>query len=85
MCFSVIGVSFLCLLQQAAFSFGFTKGYAYLFPISTLFDYSSRYSARDVVLAEWAKKTYLKFYKLRRNYRDIKRAWEEVDPGILFK
>ena len=35
--FSFIGVSFLCLLQQAAFRFEFTKGYAYLFPISTLF------------------------------------------------
>jgi len=30
-----------CLRQQAAFRFGFAKGYAYLFPISTLFDYSS--------------------------------------------
>jgi hypothetical protein len=29
-------------LQQAAFRFWFAKGYAYLFPISTLFDYSSR-------------------------------------------
>ena len=36
-----MGVSFLCLLQQAAFRFWFTKGYAYLLPISTLFNYSS--------------------------------------------
>ena len=40
--FSLIGISFLYLLQHAAFRFGLTKGYAYLFLISTLFDYSSQ-------------------------------------------
>jgi hypothetical protein len=44
----------------------------------------NRYNARDVVLAEWVKKSHLRFYKLGRHYRDLERAWEEVDPGILF-
>jgi hypothetical protein len=34
-------------LQQAAFRFWFAKGYAYLFPISTLFDYSSSEGATE--------------------------------------
>jgi type I restriction enzyme, R subunit len=33
---------------------------------------------------EWLKKARLKFYKLRKNHRDLKAAWKEVDPGILF-
>jgi len=41
MWFSFIGVSFPCLVVQAAFRFEFAKGYAYLISISTLFDYSS--------------------------------------------
>jgi hypothetical protein len=44
-----------------------------------------QYSARDVVLAEWVKEPFLKFYKLGNNHRDLKEAWEEVDPGILFR
>jgi hypothetical protein len=39
--FLSLGVSFPCLFHQAAFRFWFAKGYAYLFSISTLFDYSS--------------------------------------------
>ena len=45
---------------------------------------ANRYNARDIVLAEWMKESHLKFYKLGRNHRDLERAWEEVDPGILF-
>ena len=45
---------------------------------------AKRYNARAVVLAEWMKKTRLKFYKLEKNHRDLKAAWKEVDPGILF-
>src|SRR5882672_4512978 len=44
---------------------------------------AKHYKARDVVLAEWMKGSYLKFHKLRRNQRDLERAWEQVDPGIL--
>ena len=43
-----------------------------------------QYSARDVVLAEWVKESRLKFHKLAKNHRNLERAWEEVDPGILF-
>ena len=46
---------------------------------------AKRYNARDVVLAEWLKKARLKFYKLGKNHRDLERAWEEVDPGVLFR
>jgi len=46
---------------------------------------AKRYNARDVVLAEWLKKTRLKFYKLGKNHRDLIAAWQEVDPGILFR
>ncbi|MSP40767.1 MAG: type II toxin-antitoxin system Phd/YefM family antitoxin [Deltaproteobacteria bacterium] len=41
MCFSFIGVSFLCLLQQAAFRFDRIERVCHLFSISTLFDNSS--------------------------------------------
>ena len=42
LCSSLIGVSFLCLLQQAAFRFEIHERVRPdLFPISTLFDYSS--------------------------------------------
>ncbi len=46
---------------------------------------AKQYGARDVVLAEWVKQSHLKFYKLGKNHRDLERAWEEVDPGILFR
>ncbi len=46
---------------------------------------AKRYEARDVVLAEWVKQSHLKFYKLGKNHRDLERAWEEVNPGILFR
>jgi bacterioferritin len=41
MCFSVIGVSFPACANRQPFGFGFAKGYAYLFSISTPFGYSS--------------------------------------------
>ena len=46
---------------------------------------AKQYNARGVVLAQWVKGDHLKFYRLRNNYRDLKRAWEEVDPGVLFR
>ena len=46
---------------------------------------AKRYNARDVVLAEWLKKARLKFYKLGKNHRDLKTAWEEVDPDVMFR
>jgi len=46
---------------------------------------ATHYKARDVVLAEWMKGSHLKFYRLGKNHRDLERAWEEVDPGILFR
>jgi hypothetical protein len=46
---------------------------------------AKQYNGRDVVLAEWVKKSHLKFYKRGKNHRDLERAWEEVDPGILFR
>jgi hypothetical protein len=46
---------------------------------------AKQYHARVVVLAQWVKGDHLKFYRLRNNYRDLKKAWEEVDPGILFR
>ena len=51
LCFSFIGVSFPCLFHQAAFRFGFTKGYAYLILISTLFDYGSSHSGLRLCLS----------------------------------
>ena len=46
---------------------------------------AKQYNARDVVLAEWVKESHLKFYKLGKNHRDFEGAWEEVDPGTLFR
>jgi len=46
---------------------------------------AKQYSARDIVLAEWAKESHLKFYKLGKKHRDFEHAWEEVDPGTLFR
>ncbi len=46
---------------------------------------AKQYNARDVVLAEWMKESHLKFYKLGKNHRDLKHAWEQIDPGILFR
>lgn len=43
------------------------------------------YNARDVVLAEWVKRSHLKFYWLINDRRDPKRAWGEVDPRVLFR
>ncbi|MBI4525839.1 MAG: hypothetical protein HY695_18740, partial [Deltaproteobacteria bacterium] len=57
-CSSLIGVSFLCLFHQAAFRFRFTKGYAYLFLISTLFDYSSGRGATSVWYDGFPKRTF---------------------------
>jgi hypothetical protein len=45
---------------------------------------SKRYSARDVVLAEWVKGSHQRFYRLVKTAADPKNAWEEVDPGVLF-
>ena len=45
---------------------------------------AKHYNARDVVLAEWLKEARLKFYKLGKIIATLKRAWKEVDPGILF-
>jgi len=51
--FLSLGVSFPCLFHQAAFRFWFAKGYAYLFSISTLFDYSSiAREAKAVVMSK---------------------------------
>src|SRR5438445_9837790 len=38
---------------------------------------AKQYNARDIVLAEWAKGTHLKFYRLTNNNRDLKTAWAE--------
>jgi hypothetical protein len=46
---------------------------------------AKHYNARDVVLAEWVKGKHLKFYWLVNGRRDPKRAWGEVDPGIVFR
>ena len=43
------------------------------------------YNARDVVLAEWVKGSPVKFYWLINERSDPKRAWGEVDPGVLFR
>ena len=45
---------------------------------------AKRYNARAVVLAQWIKGNQLKFYSLGNNSRDLRKAWEEVDPGVLF-
>jgi hypothetical protein len=46
---------------------------------------AKRYTARGVVLAQWVKGDHLEFYKLKTNYHDPKTAWEEVDPGVMFR
>jgi hypothetical protein len=46
---------------------------------------AKQYNARDVVLAEWVRKSHLKFYKLGKNHRDFEHACEQIDPGILFR
>lgn len=46
---------------------------------------AERYNARGVVLAEWVKGNRLEFYKLRTSFRNPKTAWEEVDPGVMFR
>jgi hypothetical protein len=43
------------------------------------------YHARDVALAEWVKGDRVRFSRLRRNQLDPRKAWEEVDPGVLFR
>ena len=43
------------------------------------------YRARDVVLAEWVKGNQLKFNWLVNYRADPKKAWEDVDPGVLFR
>lgn len=42
------------------------------------------YGARDVVLAEWVKGNHLKFHWLVNARADPKKAWSQVDPGVLF-
>jgi hypothetical protein len=53
--------------------------------IKRLRDVAKYYNARDVVLAEWVKGSYLKFYWLVNYRADPKKAWGEVDPGVLFR
>jgi hypothetical protein len=53
--------------------------------IKRLRDVAKRYSARDVVLAEWVKGNQLKFNWLVNYHADPKKAWGEVDPGVLFR
>lgn len=43
------------------------------------------YNARDVVLVEWVKGSHLKFYWLITSRLGPKKAWGEVDPGVLFR
>ena len=45
---------------------------------------AKRYRARAVVLAEWVKASHQKFYTLGKDASDPKRAWKEVDPGVIF-
>ena len=37
------------------------------------------------MLAEWVKGNQLKFKRLINYRADPKKAWEEVDPGVLFR
>jgi hypothetical protein len=46
---------------------------------------AKHYHARDVVLAEWVKGNRLKFYWLINPRVDPKKAWGEVDPGVVFR
>jgi len=45
---------------------------------------AKHYKAREVVLAEWVKASHQKSYRLGKNASDPKRAWKEVDPGVIF-
>lgn len=45
---------------------------------------AKRYSAKDVILAEWVKGSHQNFYRLDKKTTDPKTAWKEVDPGIVF-
>ena len=53
--------------------------------IKRLRDVAEYYKARDVVLAEWVKGNQLKFNWLVNYRADPKKAWGEVDPGVLFR
>ena len=53
--------------------------------IKRLRDVAKYYNARDVVLAEWSKGSRLKFYWLINYRADPKKAWGEVNPGVLFR
>jgi hypothetical protein len=53
--------------------------------IKRLRDVAKHYKARDVVLAEWVKGNQLKFNWLVNYRADPKKAWGEVDPGVLFR
>jgi hypothetical protein len=53
--------------------------------IKRLRDVAKYYNARDVVLAEWVKGNQLKFNWLVNYRADPKKAWGEVDPGVLFR
>jgi hypothetical protein len=53
--------------------------------IKRLRDVAKYYNARDVVLAEWVKGSHLKFHWLINYRADPKKAWGEVDPGVVFR
>jgi hypothetical protein len=53
--------------------------------IKRLRDVAKYYNARDVVLAEWVKGNQLKFNWLVNYRADPKKAWGEVDPGVVFR
>ena len=42
------------------------------------------YNARSVVLVEWVKGRRCEFYWLTNPYREPKKAWGSVDPGVAF-
>jgi hypothetical protein len=43
------------------------------------------YNAKDVVLAEWVKGNHVKFSWLVNDRADPKKAWGEVDLGVVFR
>jgi hypothetical protein len=45
---------------------------------------AKRYSAKDVILAEWVKGSHQNFYRLDKKTADAKTAWKQVDPGVIF-
>jgi hypothetical protein len=53
--------------------------------IKRLRNVANYYKARDVVLAEWVKGNQLKFNWLVNYRAEPKKAWGEVDPGVLFR